>query len=185
MHGRSAFVLGAVASSALALAACGGPSEAEKKAKRDRAVAAAKAAAARRQAATRHAKVVAAAQSCVDTTKPLVSALKNLNSRLDVGLNYNEYTNKVGDVKVAYDNADFANMKGVRALPCLKDVAVPAEKAFNQHAKAASAWSNCFDDVNCSNDDVKPTLQRHWLKASVFTDLAARGLARQQRVASP
>jgi hypothetical protein len=111
--------------------------------------------------------------SCKQQMEPLLESLSELDSRLGVGLSYDEYTDKVGNVRVAYDDIDFAE---VSDTACLSDVGVPGEKALNQYAKAANVWSSCFDDFNCSNDSIKPTLQRHWSKATLLIDSAKEGL---------
>jgi hypothetical protein len=103
----------------------------------------------------------------------LIDSLSELDSRLTVGLNYDEYTNAVADVRVEYDQVPFDDANDPA---CLASVGVPAERAFNQHAKATRVWSSCFDDFNCSNDAIKPKLQRYWDKASTAVEEAKSGL---------
>jgi hypothetical protein len=122
---------------------------------------------ARREALAKYTK-------CKTSTQPLMDKLHELDSRLSVGLNYDEYTNKLGDVQVAYDEVTPA-MGG--QVECLTGVGIPAEAAFNQFAKASDEWGNCFDDINCSNEQVRPSLRRHWSKASTAIDQADSGLA--------
>lgn len=160
-----------------AVTGCGADEEAEK---REQAAAAEKREAERerREAAM---KARAEAEACQEQMEPLVDELAELNSRLGVGLSYDEYTNKVGDVRVAYDNIDYDELGD--AATCLSEVGVPAEKALNQYVKAASAWGDCFDDIDCSNDTVDPTLQRHWSKATPLVERAKDGLREVQEAA--
>jgi hypothetical protein len=159
------FVTGVLA--AASFAGCGGGSKPSPTAQGP---SPAQVAAQQRQAA----KIKAEAEyaKCKSDLGPLVTSLSDLDSRLGVGLSYSEYTNKVGDVKVAYDNVPFKSLD----VACVGGVGIPAEKSFNQHAKAATLWGNCQSDINCSNDSIKPTLQKYWLKASVLTDRAKNNL---------
>jgi hypothetical protein len=123
--------------------------------------------------AQRRAAAVANYEKCRDTTRPLLDKLHELDSRLDVGLNYDEYTDKVGDVNVAYDRVT----PKIGGQPqCVTSVGIPAEAAFNQYVKASNIWGECFDDINCDNDSIEPDLHNHWNKASNSIDSADRGL---------
>jgi hypothetical protein len=119
----------------------------------------------RAQALEKHAK-------CKQAVGPLLAELHELDSRLDVGLNYDEYTDKVGDISVAYDGAA-ADIGGAE---CLAGVGVPAERALNQYVKASNVWGDCFEDINCDDDSIESTLQSHWTKASIAIDSADSGL---------
>ena len=57
---------------------------------------------------------------------------EELDSRLDVGLTYDEYNTHVGDVRVEYDQVPF------RAVDpeCLTEVGLHLENALNSYAKA-------------------------------------------------
>ncbi|MBA3429356.1 MAG: hypothetical protein H0U07_12415, partial [Actinobacteria bacterium] len=111
---------------------------------------------------------------CSSTFTGLLKELQSLGSRLDIGLSYDEYTNAVGDVKVVYDQTDFA---GLDDLDCLSAAGLPLERALNQYVKASNVWGACFDDYACSNDSIRPELQKHWSKASASVELADGGLA--------
>ena len=117
------------------------------------------------------------AAACALAVDPFLASLQELDSRLSVGLNYDEYTNQVGNVQVVYDQLDVG---GLTALPGCLNVAVAGEKAFNQYIKASNAWGTCFDDLYCSNDDVQPKLQRLWAKA---TSLVQRAQAKLDAIA--
>jgi hypothetical protein len=129
----------------------------------------------------KRAREAAKARTCLSTFRQLTRELGDLNSRLDVGLNYDEYTTKVGDVKVAYDQTPF---KQLDDIACLQQVGLPAESALNQYAKAAGIWDRCFDDPNCSNDQIKGQLQSHWSTASRQVRRASRGMARMTAIAA-
>ena len=169
-----------VASLAFA-AACGTDQEAER--------AKAKAAQDRRDRAelrtlvAKHEKKVEQAQevaeTCDDQMGQLVDELGELNSRLGIGLSYDEYTDTVGGLRVTYDRIDWdANdeVDPADALKCIQDVGLPAEKALNLHAKATRTWGDCLDDFDCVMDDVDPTLQKRWASATTNIEKAKSGL---------
>jgi hypothetical protein len=110
---------------------------------------------------------------CQQQMRPLLDSLSELDSRLNVGLSYDEYTNQVGNVRVDYDAIDFGQLDDPA---CLASVGIPSEKALNQYAKAATVWNNCIGDFNCSNDSIKPTLQRYWSRATTLVASAKDGL---------
>jgi hypothetical protein len=111
---------------------------------------------------------------CKQEVAPLMNQLHEIDSRLDVGLNYDEYTNKVGDVRVAYDRVSGA----IGGPECLAGVGIPAENALNQYVKASNIWGDCFDNVDCDTDSIQPSLQAHWTQASLAIERADRGLKR-------
>jgi hypothetical protein len=111
-------------------------------------------------------KAVAEAQvaysACSSQIGHFVSALDDLNSRLDVGLTFSDYSTHVGNVRVAYDNVTWS------AVPrggCLS-AGVNGENALNDYAASYNTWNNCISDINCSTDTVKPQLQAKWALAS-------------------
>jgi hypothetical protein len=109
---------------------------------------------------------------CKRQIGPLLDRLHELDSRLDVGLNYDEYTTQVGDVRVEYDTA----VDGIDDPLCLTAAGIPAETALNQYAKAANRWGECFDDLDCDTDTVEPTLRKYWDRASRAIETADEGL---------
>ena len=119
------------------------------------------------------------AATCKEEMGPLVDALGELDSRLNVGLNYDEYTDQVGDLRVEYDRVDFGG-SDPKQLDCLTTVGLPAEEAMNEYAKAAGTWDECFDDINCDNDSIQPELQRRWSSASRKANRAQRGLDKME-----
>jgi hypothetical protein len=130
-------------------------------------------------AKVKKAKAKAAYAACDEHFSKLLKALDNLNSRLDVGLNYSQYGSKVGDAKVAYDAAfkeETSSSDSGGAITCLTSVGLPAEKALNSYYKASNAWTKCFDDYACDDDTVKPKLQKYWGRAALQTERANAGL---------
>ena len=156
------------------MTACGTDEEAEKRRAAQEQAAREKAAKERKER-QEAAKAARLAEACEESVGPLLDELEELNSRLDIGLTYDEYTDRVGDVKVAYDKADFGDA-GEDDLRCITEVGLPAEKAFNQYAKAAATWQECFDDIDCDNDSIQPDLQRRWSRATTLTERARDNL---------
>jgi hypothetical protein len=115
------------------------------------------------QAAKKRAQERRREAKCALTFRPLQDAIDELDSRLGVGLNYENYTTEVADVRVAYDRTDF---DGLKDPVCLTTVGLPLERALNQYVKAANVWDDCFGDFDCDMDDVQPTMQKHWNRAS-------------------
>lgn len=109
-------------------------------------------------------------QSCADELEGLLESLEELDGRLDVGLTYVAYGERVGDVSVAYNRVDLEAVKGM-GLDCVSTGAL-LENAFNEYIKAHNAWRDCFDRTGCTNDSVKPTLQAHWATATQKIDAA-------------
>ncbi|MDP9226835.1 MAG: hypothetical protein M3P18_23930 [Actinomycetota bacterium] len=131
---------------AMVASGCGGPSAAQKQAKAD---------------AAQHARRLAAYRRCNAQLGPFLVALQDLGSRLDVGLSFGEYGNRVGNVKVAYD----ALSTGQLSYPCLSNVGVPAEAALKAYLTAYDTWNNCMSDEYCTTDSIDPDLQASWATA--------------------
>jgi hypothetical protein len=112
---------------------------------------------------------------CSHEMGDLLKAAKDLGSRLDVGLNYQSYSDEVADLKVAYDGIDFDSDEA-SDLDCLTKVGLPLEKAVNRYLSAYRTWNRCFEDLNCDNDSITPTLQSQWAKADGQVQRAKRGL---------
>ena len=100
-------------------------------------------------------------------------ALEELDSRLSVGLTFEQYTQQVADVRVEYDRVPFKRID----VSCTLAVGVPAENALNLYVKANNTWNRCIGNFGCDIDGIDPTLQRDWRKASREIRKARRGLA--------
>lgn len=154
----------------LGVVACGGISEEEKReeARQERAA---------KQRAKEHRERVrqqAAYDACASTFSDFQDVVEEMNSRLAVGLSYSDYSTRVADVRVAYDQTNFDDNNDV---DCIGGVGVPLEGAMNQYVKAANTWDSCFEDIYCDNDSIDPKLQKHWEKASRLVDKASTNLA--------
>lgn len=107
----------------------------------------------------------AAADSCGDEVDSFIRSLRELDSRLDIGLNYQQYSNRLGDISVRYDDAVDVVTAGEVSARCVY-VGIRGEKAFNLYIKAQRIWSRCINDLDCSNAEIEPRLQKIWAKAS-------------------
>jgi hypothetical protein len=114
-------------------------------------------------------------ETCANSTSQLVGALVDLHARLGVGLSYSEYLAEVGETNVIYKRADVGSLNNWK---CLNSVALPAERALNLHIRAASEWSDCVDNYGCDFDQIDPTMQQLWERASTSNDRARTGLRR-------
>lgn len=103
---------------------------------------------------------------CTSELESLVEALTDLDSRLDIGLSFSEYSERVGDAKVAYDRIDAS----VLDATCIEAIGTPAETALNAYIDAYNDWNDCIQDSDCSTDSIEPTLQGHWSKATSLLD---------------
>jgi hypothetical protein len=110
--------------------------------------------------------------ACADQLGDFVEKLRELDSRLGIGLNFENYSTKVSDTKVVYDQIAFEEL----GQECVSRVGVPAENAFNAYVKAYNVWNNCIGDINCDNDSIKSTLQARWAKATLLIDRAGGNL---------
>jgi hypothetical protein len=114
--------------------------------------------------------------ACVRVTKPLRDSLAQIDSRLDVGLSYDDYGDRLGDVQVAYD-AVVPQLKGQG--PRCFGVAVALENAFNAYNKVLNSWGDCIDDYYCdfSEGEVNKKAQAGWAKAGRALATSDRKLA--------
>jgi hypothetical protein len=124
------------------------------------------------------AAALAAAQAELSTCQTQVGALltaeRDLESLLNgVGLNFDEYSDKVGEISVAYGAVPIGSL----SPQCLGQVGVHAEKAMNEWVKAGEIWNECVGDLYCDDDSIDPERQVHWLSASGSLQKATDGMA--------
>ncbi len=100
--------------------------------------------------------------SCASALANLTDALFALDSRLDLGLTYADYGDKVADAKVAYDRVRFGELD----TACVVSAGKPAEDALNEYLSAYSTWKDCIEASGCQTDSIKTELQNHWSTAS-------------------
>ena len=110
-------------------------------------------------------------QKCNTQLRSLMSAEESLNSHLDIGMNFTDYTNAVGNVRAAYDQTHIPQLDS----QCLM-AGVHTENALNDYANAVNIWNNCIGKLGCANDSIKPHLQTDWSKASSEIDQAKSAL---------
>ncbi len=128
-------------------------------------------------AAQQHAQAVvkaqAAAAQCHQQLDPLITALKDLEGRLNgAGLTEQDYLTRVGNISSAYGQISFHQL----AFPCLTKVGANAEKAMNTFVTAGNTWNKCVTDINCSQSGIDPQLQSNWADASASILLIDQGL---------
>jgi hypothetical protein len=102
-----------------------------------------------------------------------MTALKSLNSRLDIGMVESDYTKELGNISVVYHEIDFKSLSAQCLVP-----GVTAEKAFNDYIDADNAWSKCISSMACTNAKVRPKLQAFWAAATIKIDKANAQLQR-------
>ena len=117
-------------------------------------------------------------RECVSVTKALTSKLSDLDSRLTIGLQFDDYSRKVGDAQVAYDRLikDLKRREGVSDR-CINKVGLPLERALNQYVTAYNVWNDCIGDYSCSFEGaILKRAQRSWAKATTGLERAAANL---------
>jgi hypothetical protein len=102
-----------------------------------------------------------AALDCGPEFTAFVGALTELDSRLSVGLNFENYGTLVGTARVAYDRVPFSTMSS----DCLA-VGADAEAALNDYVDANNIWNDCIQAPSCTNDSIKAKLQAKWADAT-------------------
>lgn len=137
-----------------------GQSEEDKRAAEDARVAAA----AREAKEAEDQERLDTADLCSDVVADFSTSLGEINSRLGVGMKLDEYNTALGDVKVAYDAADWDSAPNQY---CLEEVGVPLEDAFKTYIEANTTWNDCVGDFNCDYEkSAQPKIQKKWTKAA-------------------
>jgi hypothetical protein len=154
---------------------------ADRKAEAERKAAEAEAAQAQKEREEREEKEaaeLAAAQQtfakCKSQILPLMTALQNVDARLDVGLSQTELSAMVGRASIAYNRI---NVRSLGFGDCLTSGA-RLETAFNAYKVTVSRWNDCIYDLYCDVDSIDPMLQSKWASASIAIDKAAKFLDR-------
>ena len=110
------------------------------------------------EAAEERAEAERLAAECEGHLGDLLDEARELDARLNVGMDFQEYSDRVGDVSVAYQEIPFKEM-GTR---CTIDAGIPLENAMNSYIKAQSTWNDCIGKFRCDTDSIDPELQKHW-----------------------
>ncbi|MGI8578423.1 MAG: hypothetical protein ACR2KG_11035 [Nocardioidaceae bacterium] len=120
-----------------------------------------------------NAKAMADYKTCARQMTPLLTKLKDLDSRLGVGMQQADYNTAVGDAKVAYDQIT----PGAVPADCTSQVWTALESALNRYINADNVWSNCIQDTYCTMDtDATPKMQAAWSKAKASIQTATTNL---------
>ena len=116
-------------------------------------------------------KLVAEGQVCSGQTSAYVKAEARLAGTLNVGLNFKEYSKLLSDVSVAYQEVPFKKM----TLNCL-NAAIGAEDALKAFESANTTWETCQQETECSQESIKPKLQKEWATATADYERAKESL---------
>lgn len=162
------------------LSACGGPSASEKLQSRQLEGSRLAVVVRKREASAALRLRRAEITSCGKKIGPFMRELGDMDSRLDVGLNFSDYSTKVGDVRAAYGQIPPQSLFGA----CLT-AALAGQDALNDYISAYSTWNDCVGDINCDNDSITPDLQDSWAKATNKVASAKGAYARVGRGAVP
>lgn len=100
---------------------------------------------------------------CVTAIKPLRSALDQIDSRLAVGLSYDDLGDRLGNARVAYDSINFKRLHP----KCTYNPGIALESAMNQYIESLNRWQTCIDDYSCQVEgEVLRQLRAKWSQAS-------------------
>ncbi len=105
----------------------------------------------------------------MDETEDMLVLLGEVNGRLDVGMNYRDYSDLISDLNVECRGLDTSDLD----RDCLTNVAVPSEEAVSKYVEAAREWSDFLDDLYCETEDID--LQSYWSDASDSVEEASSG----------
>jgi hypothetical protein len=119
-------------------------------------------------------------EACRDETRRPLRRLEELNSRLLVGLNYNDPASYLGDVRVAYDRIDTYEV----GASCRSGVIDPLEDGYNAHVRALRRWRRCINDYYCELSDIRKALRRRWSRAEELAEQAREHLDQQDGITS-
>lgn len=111
---------------------------------------------------------------CGHALGDLLDATESLDNLVAVGVDYESHLSAVNHVRAAYAEVEADELP----LPCLVEVAAPAERALNAYIEAANTWGECLADASCEDESVEPELHRLWARARAQLASAQRGLRR-------
>lgn len=117
------------------------------------------------------------ASECDRQLGEFLELIGDLDSRLSVGLAYQDYSTRVGDVLSEYDRIEFKAL----GLECGTTVGIPAENAMRHYVNAHDTWGDCVADFDCDTDSIDPELQRHWATAANLLERADSSLDRLEQ----
>jgi hypothetical protein len=89
--------------------------------------------------------------------------LQEIDSRLNIGLDLDEYNTYLGDAQVTYDDLNPRTL----GSSCVNRVGVPLENGFNEYLKASTKWEKCIQDYGCEvKGATLAELREHWSDAT-------------------
>lgn len=106
---------------------------------------------------------------CRARVEPLLRALRRMDSRLSVGLTFDEYRTGVGDIEVAYGEFD----PGRPVKGKCRDVATSAHYALLDYRDALDSWSFCVVELQyceINDDNRRAFLLNYWESAPKYLD---------------
>lgn len=122
-------------------------------------------------------------QECKAVTGTVDQRLTALASRMEVGMQFADYSNAVGSARVAWDRMlRAAKARGGISDECIHRVGDPLQHALNAYISADQTWNKCNSDYACSLDrgSAHRTTQRAWAKAQRLSSRADSALSAMQ-----
>lgn len=109
-------------------------------------------------------------EACAEELGDTRDELDEMDARLDIGLTFSDYSERVGDISVASNRQDVDALTAEGA-DCLA-TALLLNEAFLEYIDANDTWNDCIQDTDCTNDSIRSELQGHWSTASDKLDEA-------------
>lgn len=91
-----------------------------------------------------------------------LDAMESLNNLVTVGVDYDSYLSAVNHVRSTYAPIQPKQLP----LPCLIQVAVPAEQGLNTYIEAVNTWGDCLAATSCDLESIEARVRRRWSRAS-------------------
>lgn len=107
----------------------------------------------------------AAQEACLDEASGYLEAVQDIDAVLDVGVNYEDYSDLVRDASIAS-----RRVSGIDA-DCESQLVEPLDEAMVEYVAAASDWNDCIVDFDCDTDDLDLSGD-YWLPASLLVAAA-------------
>lgn len=108
-------------------------------------------------------------RECKGLMASLDTKLSNLDALLQAGVQFDEYSSRLGQVSIAYSDLIKAlKTNGGADAGCINQVGTPLRAAYSDYIQAGRAWDSCVQSYNCSFDKGSPTLttvQGQWARA--------------------
>lgn len=117
--------------------------------------------------------------ACQEAVERFMTELQEIGSRLNIGMNYDEYSDYLSDARVTYDRDFTATVIDDMEPECLSSVAVPLENAFQAYVNVLTLWGDCIEDYDCdfNEGETDRKAQRGWVRAEKQTQKAVNALA--------